>query len=297
MISIIMNPKVQQIQAIAEGISNPKDYFSGTPALTIHIPQNIILFHRNKISGVQKSIKHHRFLLMINCLGNGDVVVNGKRFQIKVGSGILVFPFQHHHYANQEEPMFWLKVTFELASYNELEILRNRTFVYSEEALDLFSKIASSYNVDTFKNSYNTKRLSFLLATLLNEINQQFVIRPKSYEQKSVELGLIDQINHYIIKNLHTNLDMKSIAENFHYSESHLRALYRKEMQISLGSYIQEIRLHKAQEYLGSTDMSVSEIAELCGYTSLYVFSNAFKKCLKISPINFRKDLKNESYK
>jgi AraC-like DNA-binding protein len=290
--SIIMNEKVQHIHEIAKGINGPKDYYSGTTASTISLPQNIILFHRDKISANQKSIKHHRFLLTINCQGKGDVVVNGQRFHLGVGSGILVFPFQHHHYANQEEPMFWLKITFELPTSEELEILRNSIFEYSEEAVDLIFKIASCYQPDTFKKSYYSNRIAFLLGALLNEINQQLVLKPKNNQKNTTELRLIDQINRYIINNIHTNLGTESIAHIFHYSESHLRALYRKEMQISLGAYIQEIRLHKAQEYLGSTDMSISEIAELCGYTSLYVFSNAFKKSLKISPNHFRKNLK-----
>ncbi len=134
-----------------------------------------------------------------------------------------------------------------------------------------------------------------MLATLLNEISQQLVLTPKKSPQKLADFGLVDQINHYIMQNIHTNLNLKSIAKKFHYSESHLRLLYRKEMHISLGEFIQEIRLHKAQEYLGSTNMSISEIAQLCGFTSLYVFSNAFKRSVKISPIHFRKKLTTEN--
>ena len=295
--SMMKQTKIQEIRVSASGISNPKDYFSGTPLLPISLPQNIILFHRNKISENQKSAKHHRFLLMINCQGDGDVVVNGTRFQLKVGSGILVFPFQHHHYANQETPMFWLKMTFELASFEEVDILRDRVFEYSEEALEIIFKIVASYHITTFKSSYHTKRLTYLLAALLNEIGQQLSVTPKNNNPKLTELGLVDEINHYIIKNLHTDLSLKSIAKEFHYSESHLRALYRREMDISLGIFIQEIRLHKAQEYLGSTDLPISEIAQLCGFASLYAFSNAFKRNVKISPLSFRRQRITENSK
>jgi AraC-like DNA-binding protein len=38
--------------------------------------------------------------------------------------------------------------------------------------------------------------------------------------------------------------------------------------------------------------MSVSEIAEACGYDSLYAFSHAFKNYAKISPAEFRQRVK-----
>lgn len=292
MISMINSQKLAQIQVLANKIENPKDYFAGTPAPTLSLPQNILMFHRSKKSKIQESAKHHRFLLMINCQGEGDVILNGQRFYLNVGQGILVFPFQHHHYANQVEPMFWLKITFELPSTDALESLRDSVFEYSPEALEIFGKIAGIYHTENFKQPYFANQLIFLLATLLNEINQISVSKINKMISPNQQTPMIDKINQHIIKNIHHPLAIEEIAKKFHYSESHLRAIYRNEMKISIGAYIQEIRIHKAQEYLGSTDLPISEIADLCGYTSLYVFSNAFKKYLKISPLQYRKKLK-----
>lgn len=288
---MISMKNLESIQKISMEIPEPKDYFSGTPLPQLSLPHNIILFNRSRKSKDQKDSKHHRFLLMVNCLGSGEVIINGKRFYFKEGFGILVFPFQHHHYANQEEPMSWLKISFELSSVDEINFLRDTVFKYSEKALELIEKIASCYHLDSFKKPYFASRITFLLAALINEISQQSNLKPKHFENKTMELRWIDTINQYIINNIEKPLSMNSIAKKFHYSESHLRARYRQEMQMSLGAYIQEIRLHKAQEYLGSTDTPISEIAELCGYTSLYVFSNAFKKKFKISPLQFRKKI------
>lgn len=284
--------KLEQIRLLGSKLESPKDYFAGTPPPTLNLPQNIILFHRHKKTVQKESSKHHRFLLMINCQGKGDVILNGLRFQLKVGQGILIFPFQHHHYANQEEPMSWLKITFELTAFEELENLRNQVFDYTEEALDLVYKITSIYNIETFKQAFFANQIMFILGALLNEINHHVFSKIPKSKSENKQTPLIDKMNQYIMKNIHQNLEIETIAKQFHYSESHIRALYRAEMKLSMGAYIQEIRIHKAQEYLGSTAMPISEIAELCGYSSLYVFSNAFKKYLKISPLQYRKKLK-----
>lgn len=294
MISMIDLQLLADIQAKAGKIENPKDYFAGTPAPNLSLPQNILLFHRNKKSKVQESAKHHRFLLMINCQGEGDVILNGQRFHLKIGQGLLVFPFQHHHYANQNEPMFWLKITFELPSTDALESLRDSVFTYTPDTLAIIEKLSEIYNYETFKQPYFSNQLTFLLAALLNEINQLSLTRINKTLAINQQTPLVDNINQHIIKNIHTPLSITEIAKKFHYSESHLRALYRNEMKLSIGAYIQEIRIHKSQEYLGSTDLPISEIAELCGYSSLYVFSNAFKKQLKTSPLKYRKKLKEQ---
>ena len=172
MIPMINLQKLADIQAKAGLIENPKDYFAGTPAPNLSLPQNILLFHRSKKSKIQGGAKHHRFLLMINCQGEGDVILNGQRFHLKVGQGLLVFPFQHHHYANQMEPMFWLKITFELPSTDALESLRDSVFEYSPETLVLIEKISEIYHTETFKQPFMANQLTFLLAALLNEIHQ-----------------------------------------------------------------------------------------------------------------------------
>ena len=160
------------------------------------------------------------------------------------------------------------------------------------EALELLERISSIYHAETFKQPFFANQLTFLLAALLNEINQLSLSKKPRRNSPNQQTPLIDKINLYIIKNIYHPLSIEEIAQKFHYSESHLRAIYRSEMKLSIGAYIQEIRIHKAQEYLGSTDLTISAIAELCGYTSLYVFSNSFKKYLKISPLQYRKKLK-----
>jgi AraC-like DNA-binding protein len=101
--------------------------------------------------------------------------------------------------------------------------------------------------------------------------------------------NFIDEVNKYIYSRLHRPLSISELAKKFSYSASHFRAVYRKEMGISVGRYIKEMKLCKAQSYLGTTDMSVSEIAEACGYESLYSFSHAFKNYMKMSPADFRR--------
>lgn len=53
--------------------------------------------------------------------------------------------------------------------------------------------------------------------------------------------------------------------------------------------YLTQIRLKKAEEFLRSSQLSISEIADSCGFLSSNYFGDVFKKYKGISPRTFRK--------
>jgi AraC-like DNA-binding protein len=101
--------------------------------------------------------------------------------------------------------------------------------------------------------------------------------------------SVIDQINRYIWDNFDRNLKISDLAERFPYSESHLRLLFRKRMGMSLGTYIQKVRMNRARALLVNSGLNVSQVAQASGYDSLYSFSRAFKKSIGLSPLAYKK--------
>ncbi|MDC7244026.1 MAG: helix-turn-helix transcriptional regulator, partial [Sphaerochaetaceae bacterium] len=71
-------------------------------------------------------------------------------------------------------------------------------------------------------------------------------------------------------------------------SENYIRRFFKKKMGITLGSYIIELRISKSLFYLFKKEYLISEIAELCGYETIYSYSRAFKQIMKCSPKQFR---------
>ena len=59
-------------------------------------------------------------------------------------------------------------------------------------------------------------------------------------------------------------------------------------MGIGLGAYVRRMRLHRARNLMLSTPQCLREIAEQCGYTSIYDFSRAFHREMGESPSRYR---------
>jgi AraC-like DNA-binding protein len=104
--------------------------------------------------------------------------------------------------------------------------------------------------------------------------------------------AIIDYINdHY-----QENLTLGKLAETFFISKYYLAHLFKKQLGISIGQYLQEIRLLNSVRMLELTNKSILDIALQNGFSTSRSFNEAFKKKNGITPQVFRK-LHHEQWK
>ena len=78
------------------------------------------------------------------------------------------------------------------------------------------------------------------------------------------------------------------IAESFGMSLSSLEHLYKKTFNISIKQDIVNSRMICAKGLLLSTQLSVAEIGEKCGYRSSYGFMRQFKQYIGVTQTEYR---------
>ncbi len=117
-------------------------------------------------------------------------------------------------------------------------------------------------------------------------ILQEQTLHSISAENK--DLTLILKIQEYIFNHMTEDISINHIADFCSYSDSRIRVIFRDYMGTSLGSYIRQSKMNNAAKKLGLTDLSVTEISELCGFSSVYSFSRGFKNLFGISPAKYR---------
>lgn len=84
------------------------------------------------------------------------------------------------------------------------------------------------------------------------------------------------------------DLSIAMVSETLHLSSSYLRAIFKKEMKQSFGSYLGNYRMEKASDMILTTSMKNFEIALAVGFTDAHYFSYCFKRKHGISPNEFR---------
>lgn len=76
-------------------------------------------------------------------------------------------------------------------------------------------------------------------------------------------------------------------------SRSGFQHLYKKIFGVSFVEDVINSRISLAKDYLESTDLSVKEISEKCGYKTFAHFDRQFKKKTDVSPLEYREKSKN----
>lgn len=93
----------------------------------------------------------------------------------------------------------------------------------------------------------------------------------------------------YIHSHYTQQLTVPELAQMEHLSESRYRELFRLAFGTPPGDYIIGLRMARACELLQSTDLSVAQIGEICGYSDVLYFSRLFHKKQKVAPLAYRR--------
>ncbi|MCX7711890.1 MAG: AraC family transcriptional regulator [Clostridia bacterium] len=102
----------------------------------------------------------------------------------------------------------------------------------------------------------------------------------------------IDKVIEFLYSNISRRITLDEMAGIANMSASHFARLFREETGKPPIEYLNQIRIDRAKKLLLESDRTITQIAIECGFNSSSYLSSSFYKQLKISPSEFRKNLK-----
>ena len=99
---------------------------------------------------------------------------------------------------------------------------------------------------------------------------------------------IIRQAQNYILMHVSEPINFSHLAAKLGIGYSTFRHRFKQQLGISPAQFQNSIRINRAQDLLSSTDLSISEIAGLTGFETIYYFSRLFKNKTKLSPKAYR---------
>ncbi len=288
---MITSNAIAKTTQLARRIPVPQDYFKGVAAIAPCLPTNILLFTRTNAIELQQrtfaSLPHHRYVLVICLESAGTVYVDNLTLPLAPGQGLLVFPFQFHHYSDLEhESIQWLFLSFEYSDSSKLSVLRNSPVELSNAALAALHPAIEAFTAGTDPEEV------VLHSSLL--LRRTVECQPVAYLKRQIDAPhgqgvLLHQINVQLDQSPTDPPSITVIASRLGYSERRLREIFRLRFGLPLGLYIRRHRMTRMMALLHRSDLNLTEIAFECGYNSLAAFSRAFKTLTGDSPREFRK--------
>ena len=98
-----------------------------------------------------------------------------------------------------------------------------------------------------------------------------------------------DQVRRYIDNHFKENLTLDQLAGMAHVSKYYLSHAFRREFGDSPISYLIHRRIQESRFLLRETDHTLSQIAQILGFSSLSYFSQSFRRAEGVSPMEYRR--------
>ena len=99
-------------------------------------------------------------------------------------------------------------------------------------------------------------------------------------------------VRRYIDLHFKEALTLEQLAEEGHMNKYYLSHAFKREYGVSPINYMISKRIEESKYLLAETDLSMSQIAQLLGFSSLSYFSQVFHRTQSISPKEYRHNLK-----
>lgn len=211
---------------------------------------------------------------------------------LKAGQFIIRSPDRMYRYGLGEEVVrgfYWVHFTGHyvetLLAQHQIE--SDRIYTLREETLQgLHQEFQRIFREFMLRRSGYEQMAAALLLVILVRLGRGIAtdLSADTDMRKRLETSVSYIHSHYT-----EQLSVPELAKMEHLSESRYRELFRLAFGTPPGDYIIGLRMARACELLQSTDLSVAQIGEICGYSDVLYFSRLFHKKQKVAPLAYRR--------
>ncbi|WP_319511994.1 AraC family transcriptional regulator [uncultured Draconibacterium sp.] len=134
--------------------------------------------------------------------------------------------------------------------------------------------------------------LLFILSELANTKNYKLLTSGQIIHNIS-ESQNINEVIKYVAENFQREISLAKAAEIANMQKAAFCRYFKRRTKKKFMEFVNETRIAHAQKLLIETDKNILEVAYECGYESSSYFYRIFKKYHNVSPVNYRKQIRN----
>ena len=234
----------------------------------------------------------------------GEFILNYNEYDYKCEEGqfILLRPGIPHSFSGIKKELSQPHIHFDIVYRKEspkTPISFKDISAFSPEERQMIHKdIFENYPIYPFVSFENKEYILKLFFEIINERNNSVLVKkanliriidalilsnfPDCFSQENKIHDIARQLKDYIDAGQGLSATLADFEKQFSYSKYYLERQFKKNYGISLISYKNKKRMQRAENMLKTN--TVSYVSEKLGFTSIYVFSRAFKQYFGYSP-------------
>lgn len=273
-------------------------------------------FYVSKVGAIAEGYRifyhwHYHIELLYFISGNASVFIGDKIYKISPGSLVFISPSQIHAvFIEKNQPTEHYVVGFDSELFDPLVgppfnikylLLQISNWIYIHEAM-IFSKLDQADLVplmDEMCREYRQKGIGFQLAVtsgiqklifyILRALDKKGLSFTSNDENSKSKMNALHKALTYIDDHFCENITPQDISKICVISYSYLSKLFKSVIHMPMTSYINHLRMRKAEQLLLNPEMNITEIALNTGFSNSSYFIEQFKRANGISPKQYRK--------
>jgi len=249
--------------------------------------------------------KHSIYELQCIVLGHAAVMLsNSHEVEIPSGSYILIPAEVTHRITYESDDISKLCIGYQAKIKETTLPLQNSkepanlVQVCSENMLALADILKSQFQQGVSIYQHYPMLLSQCI--IHEALNPYFLHNRKSDRLKSLSKSmtqeLIDMMEAFMGEHIHFPLRVCDLASAIGVSQYQLNSFCKQAYNMTAYEYIQSHRITYSQHLLENSTLTLSEIAESLGFSSVYSFIRFFKSSTDVSPGKFRRESKQQPF-
>ena len=223
--------------------------------------------------------------------GTLDMSVGGEKYRLHPGDAAIAFPSIPHGFDAVSKDIDGLSLIFLPEAISEFSsafrtripesptlaggALPNEIHLIARKMLEL-----SEQDGEALMHGYLHLFLSYLFCHLR--------LQPLTTR---IQSGLAQQVLHYISEHYTEPLTQASVSRALGISGTHLSHIFCQQLHVNFREYINALRIDRACSLLSDSSLSISQIADMCGFGNSRTFHRAFLARCQMSPNKYRANL------
>lgn len=219
--------------------------------------------------------------------GTAKHILNEEEYTLERGSAHILNYYDFHEITvTSDIVLYCIHFDKSMLHPKVFEFLNYNNFHYKFDETETVKITERIYELIAEKKSADTLR-NIMIRNLINELIITMIRKCSPAQIEPAPLP-IQQAVSYLNEHFYEKITLEEMAKELNFSANYIGKLFKSQMKCSFNEYVNTLRLKHACSLLHSSNMSIKEIADASGYSSIEYFMYAFKKKMMMTPGEYR---------
>ena len=268
---------------------------SKNQSFTIRGTAKLLNVASSRYGGDWHSVPHthdHTELFFI-VSGKGQFLIQDQIFPVDVNNLVIINPnVAHTEDSLNAQPLEYIVLGIEGVELATSENSNGQFCILDHfESMEIFSCMRNILREMELKNTGYEDICQAYMEILIIRLMRSTSLAVQSEPQVISGNRQCAVARRYIDLHFKEALTLEQLADEVHMNKYYLSHAFKREYGVSPINYMISRRVEESKYLLAETDLPMSQISQLLGFSSLSYFSQVFRRSQNISPMEYRKSV------